>query len=138
LVKQIEGEAPMFGKLEVTRMAQALAAHAGARQGVIAQNIAQADSPGYRARDLTPFEDTYRAGNQPDALFATRPGHIRLEAVAGEAVVRQMPGAASPNGNTVSLETEMVKAVDVKQQHDMALSIYRSVSEIIRASLGRR
>ena len=128
----------MFGKLEVTRMAQALAAHAGARQGVIAQNIAQADTPGYRARDLTPFVDTYRAGNQPDALFATRPGHIRFEAVAGEAVVRQMPGAASPNGNTVSLETEMVKAVDVKQQHDMALSIYRSVSEIIRASLGRR
>ena len=128
----------MFGKLEVTRMAQALAAHAGARQGVIAQNIAQADTPGYRARDLTPFEDMYRAGNQPDALFATRPGHIRFEAVAGEAVVRQMPGAASPNGNTVSLETEMVKAVDVKQQHDMALSIYRSVSEIIRASLGRR
>jgi len=110
----------MFGKLEVTRMAQALAAHAGARQGVIAQNIAHADTPGYRARDLTPFEDTYRAGNRPDAL------------------VRPVPGAASPNGNSVSLETEMVKAVDVKQQHDMALSIYRSVSEIIRASLGRR
>jgi flagellar basal-body rod protein FlgB len=137
-MKQIEGEAPMFGKLEVTRMAQALAAHAGARQGVIAQNIAHADTPGYRARDLTPFEDTYRSGNRPDTLLATRPGHIRAEAAAAEAVVRQMPGAASPNGNSVSLETEMVKAVDVKQQHDMALSIYRSVSEIIRASLGRR
>jgi flagellar basal-body rod protein FlgB len=71
-------------------------------------------------------------------LLATRPGHIRAEAAAAEAVIRQMPGAASPNGNSVSLETEMVKAVDVKQQHDMALSIYRSVSEIIRASLGRR
>jgi flagellar basal-body rod protein FlgB len=138
LVKQIEGEAPMFGKLEVTRMAQALAAHAGARQGVIAQNIAQADTPGYRARDLAPFADTYRAGNRPDALFATRPGHIRPDAGAPDAVVRQMPGAVAPNGNSVSLETEMVKAVDVKQQHDMALSIYRSVSEIIRASLGRR
>ena len=76
--------------------------------------------------------------SRPDALFATRPGHIRAEAVAAEAVVRPVPGAASPNGNSVSLETEMVKAVDVKQQHDMALSIYRSVSEIIRASLGRR
>ncbi len=128
----------MFGKLEVTRMAQALAAHAGARQAVIAQNIANADTPGYRARDLTPFEDTYRAGNRPDTLLATRPGHIRDEAVTAQAVARPMPGAASPNGNSVSLETEMVNAVDVKQQHDMALSIYRSVSEIIRASLGRR
>ncbi len=128
----------MFGKLEVTRMAQALAAHAGARQGVIAQNIAQADTPGYRARDLTPFEDAYRAGNQPDALFATRPGHIRSGGDDHEFVLRQMRGAGSPNGNTVSLEAEMVKAVEVRQQHDMALSIYRSVSDIIRASLGRR
>jgi flagellar basal-body rod protein FlgB len=44
----------------------------------------------------------------------------------------------SPNGNTVSLETEMVRAVEVKQQHDMALAVYRTVSDIVRTSLGRR
>ena len=128
----------MFGKLEVTRMAQALAAHAGARQGVIAQNIAQADTPGYRARDVAPFAETYRAGNQSDTLFATRPGHIRTDANAADVGLHDARGAVAPNGNSVSLESEMVKAVDVKQQHDMALSIYRSVSDIIRASLGRR
>ncbi len=128
----------MFEKLEVTRMAQALAAHAGARQGAIAQNIAQADTPGYRARDFAPFEETYRAGNRPDALFATRPGHIRDRDVTSEPVLRELRGAASPNGNTVSLEAEMVRAVEARQQHDMALSIYRSVSDIVRTSLGRR
>ncbi len=36
------------------------------------------------------------------------------------------------------LEREMVKSVDVRQQHDMALAVYRNTSDIIRASLGRR
>ena len=125
----------MFGKLDVTRMAQALAAHAGARQGVIAQNIAQADTPGYRAQDVPKFAETYR---DEGTLRATRTGHVGGGADVVEPVARTVAGSASPNGTTVSLEGEMVKAVDVKQQHDMALAIYRSVSDILRASLGRR
>ena len=128
----------MFGKLEVTRMAQALAAHAGARQGSVAQNIAQADTPGYHARDLPPFAETYRASGEPALMRATRAGHVTGQQIASDPLPRIVPGSASPNGNTVSLETEMVKAVEVKQQHDMALSVYRSVSEITRASLGKR
>jgi flagellar basal-body rod protein FlgB len=136
-VKQIEGEAPMFGKLEVTRMAQALASHAGARQGAVAENIAQADTPGYRARDLPSFAETYGEGAQ-GAMRATRTGHIRAESVSREPQPIVVAEAASPNGNTVSLEEEMVKGVEVKQQHDMALAVYRSVSDIVRASLGKR
>jgi len=44
----------------------------------------------------------------------------------------------SPDGNTVSLANEMVRSVEVRQQHDMALTVYRNTSDIIRASLGRR
>jgi flagellar basal-body rod protein FlgB len=43
----------------------------------------------------------------------------------------------SPNGNSVSLETEMVKAVEVKRQHDQALAIYKSSMNVLRASIGR-
>ena len=127
----------MFVKLEVTRMAQALASHAGARQGVIAENIAQADTPGFRARDIASFSETYQAG-EAAAPRATRPGHFRVASGAPEPEARALPGSAAPNGNTVSLEGEMVKAVEVKQQHDMALSVYRAVSDILRTSLGRR
>ena len=45
----------MFEKLELTRMAQGLAAHAGARMGVIAKNVANADTPGYKAQDIPDF-----------------------------------------------------------------------------------
>ncbi|PZQ98045.1 MAG: flagellar basal body rod protein FlgB [Cereibacter sphaeroides] len=125
----------MFAKLDVTRMAQALASYAGTRQGAIARNIAQADTPGYRAVDMPDFAETYR---QDVGMLATRSGHMQTGGSAADPVPRRDPGGAAPNGNTVSLEAEMVKAADVKSQHDMALSIYRSVSDILRASLGRR
>lgn len=121
----------MFEKLELTRMAQALAAHAGARMGLLAQNVANADTPGYKARDLPDFARSYRES----ALPATRPGH--LTAGATSATAERIAGGADPNGNTVSLEDQMLRMADVRQSHEMALAIYRSTSGIIRAALGR-
>ncbi len=127
----------MLEKLEIIRMAQALASHAGARQGEIARNIANADTPGFRARDLADFAESYAAGSQT-AMRATRPGHIaHATPFATETEVRHQQGAAAPDGNTVSLETEMVKAAEVRQQHEMALAIYRSTAGILRSSLGK-
>ncbi len=125
----------MFEKLEITRMAQDLAAHAGARMGVIAQNVANADTPGYRARDIADFAEIY--ADRAMDMAATRPGHLTATpALAGyEAQVVVESGA--PNGNSVSLELEMTKSAEVRQEHEMALAIYRSTSEVIRAALGR-
>ena len=82
----------MFEKLELTRMAQSLAAHAGARMALVAQNVAHADTPGYRARDLPAFADVYDGAET--ALRATRPGHIGTAAVAGAVA----PGAGRGGG----------------------------------------
>jgi flagellar basal-body rod protein FlgB len=117
----------MFQPLEVTRMAHALAAHASARQQAIATNVAHADTPGYRARDVEDFATHFRRMTTESAGFSVAPR--LLEAEAGVAL--------SPNDNSVSLETEMMKAVETRHQFDMALSVYQSVSGIIRASLGR-
>ncbi len=125
----------MFEKLELTRMAQALAAHSGARMGVIARNVANADTPGYRAMDLPDFSEVY-ATARPE-MRATLPGHLGASQGNDAAVARKVPGGDAPNGNSVSLEAEMVKGAEVRQQHDMALAVYKSVSDILRASLGR-
>ena len=114
----------MFERLEVTRMAHALASHASARQSAIAGNVANADTPGYRAQEV---ED-----------FATHLRRLQAEPAAPPRLVSAPAGAAlSPNGNSVSLEAEMMKAVETRHQFDKALSIYQSVSGIIRTSLGR-
>ena len=126
----------MFENLSVTRMATALADHAGARLGLIARNVAGADTPGYKAMDLAGFAATYH--DSDGGMRATRPGHLTSLSAMSEPVAQPSGGEASPDGNTVSLAREMVKSVDVRQQHNMALAVYRNTADIIRASLGRR
>ncbi len=125
----------MFEKLELTRMAQALASHAGTRMGVIAENVAHADSPGYKAKDIGSFAAVWAAGG--NGMRATRPGHLADPPSGASASPVASGGNEAPNGNSVSLEKEMVKMAGARQDHEMALAIYRSTSEVIRASLGR-
>ncbi len=127
----------MFESLEVSKMARALAAHSGARLGLIAENIANADTPGFKARDLTDFETVWRdAGGA--GMKATRPGHLHAAAQAETPVTLGRDGPASPNGNTVSLQNEMVRAASVRQDHDTALAIIKNAGDILRAALGRK
>ena len=127
----------MLEILSVTRMAQQLAAHAGARLGLISRNVAQADTPGYKAVDLDDFGSTYQdAGGE--TMRATRSGHFASAGHMMDPIVQTDGGDMSPDGNTVSLSHEMVKSVEVRQQHDMALAVYRNAADIVRASLGRR
>jgi flagellar basal-body rod protein FlgB len=125
----------MFEKLELTKMAQALAAHSGARMSVIAQNVAHADTPGYKAKDLPSFDRVFAA--ERGLMRGTRPGHLTASFSAMTLVAERTPGREAPNGNTVSLEGEMVKSVEARQSHEMALAIYRATSDVVRASLGR-
>lgn len=127
----------MLESLNLTRMAESLAEHAASRMDQIARNVAQANTPGYKAMDLPDFAQVYDKGLQ-GGMRATKPGHIITAQADGQARAQPAAGAAAPNGNTVSLEREMVKSVSVRQEHDMALAVYSHARDILRASLGRR
>ncbi|WP_296473589.1 FlgB family protein [Roseinatronobacter sp.] len=126
----------MFDIPEVMRTAQGMARHAAARQVVIAENIAHADTPGYRARDLSEFSATYAGSGK---MVATRPGHLGAapQHQTGQVVADGDAPARSPNGNTVSLEREMMRAAQNRQSHDLALAVYSSARGILRAALER-
>jgi len=124
----------LFEKLDITRMAQSLAAHSGARMGVIARNVAHADTPGYKAQDLPPFAEVF---SETSDMRVTRSGHFSAASESVAMVPQRAPGREAPNGNSVSLEGEMVKSVEARQSHEMALAVYRATSDVIRASLGR-
>lgn len=126
----------MFNDLTVFRTASAMAAHAGRRQAVIARNIANADTPGYKSRDLPDFQQLAQAGPDGFQLRATRADHLngaRGAALEPTAFERAVP--PDPNGNTVVLEEELMMAADVRRQHDRALAIYRSAMDILRTSI---
>lgn len=127
----------MFESLELSKMARALAAHSGARLGVIAENVANADTPGFKARDLPDFAQIWR-GETGAGMRATRDGHLGAGPSEAEAAPIRRDGPASPNGNTVSLQLEMLRAAEVRQDHEMALAISSHASSLTRAALGLR
>ncbi len=126
----------MYQNLDLFRTADAMARHAGARQAVVAENIANADTPGYRAREIGAFAETYRA-DATSVLRTTRPGHLHSASMASAARPHTSDAERSPNGNSVSLELEMLNAVEVQREHSRALAIYRHALGVIRTSLGR-
>lgn len=129
----------MFERLDISRESYALATYAMTRQAAISANIANADTPGYKAVDTGSFAGELATGGGLQPL-ATRSSHLaRPDAEQSfELKARRIPGNQSPNGNTVSLESEMVTAAEVRQSYDMALAIAKSTSSILRSSLGRR
>lgn len=128
----------MFEQLEIMRMARDMSAHAAARQSVVARNIANADTPGFRALDTPSFADTYRQFSAPMDMRATRSGHVASrDPLPNDITFVDQRAEASPNGNTVSLEAEMVKAAAVKREYDLSLAVYRASLDILRTSLGR-
>ncbi len=128
----------MFQQLEVFRMASALALHSGARQAEIASNVANADTPGYRARDVVPFAEMYANREASAALKASRGGHVVGPQTSNTYLTTfSRDDSASPNGNTVSLESEMIRAIETRHAHETALAVYESARNILRTALGR-
>jgi len=81
------------------------------RTEVLASNLANADTPGYKARDFD-FQAMLRKEIQnPVTLAATRPGHIRGDQgiVASTQMGYRIPHQPSLDGNTVETEREQTE-----------------------------
>ena len=107
------------------------------RQEVLARNIANADTPGFRARDVTPFPDhLLRAGAGGAALARTDPRH--LAGAAGAARDRpDAPSEITPDGNAVSLDEQAIKVADTDSAHALAMGLHRRWTGLFRTALGR-
>lgn len=104
-----------------------------ARTGVIAENIANADTPDFAARDLAAPQRARLA--QAAALKTSDTRHIARPAHAGASPYRieAAPDAeASLNGNKVSLETQMMKLSQTRMDYQLASTVYRKGVELIR------
>ena len=127
----------MFNSLELFQTAAAMASHAGSRQAVVARNIAHADTPGFKAQHIPPFKDAYDA-NSASEMRGTRSGHLSSGATGKSQTMSSSTQAEpSPNGNTVSLEDELLSSVAVSREHDRALAIYQHGMTVLRTTLGR-
>ena len=109
------------------------------RQRVLAENVANADTPNYRARDLAPpnFESVLqRTGSL--AMARTDPGHIGRSAAARNSPrTRAATTRVRPRGTAVTHEDEMLKLAGNQMDYDAVTSIYTHSLTLIKTAIGR-
>ncbi|WP_447972066.1 flagellar basal body rod protein FlgB [Nitrospira sp. Kam-Ns4a] len=100
-----------------------------ARHQVIASNIANEETPGYRAKEL-PFREALAAavrGEPAGRLLATHPRHFLLgrggSGSVGARLTDASAGASGLDANTVNLEVEMAKLTDNVMQYNAAAAV---------------
>lgn len=120
----------------MTRLDDALRFHQTAlglrsqRQSVIASNIANADTPNYKARDMD-FSSALRAamgGNvSPIGMSTTSRGHMPMMAPAtAPALQYRQESQSSVDGNTVDMDTERSAMAENSFQYEASLSFVTS------------
>jgi flagellar basal-body rod protein FlgB len=115
-----------------------------ARQSVLADNVANADTPNYVARDVKPMDfDSLVAGQVGgkgvNGLSTTNAHHIDVRARKGAVEQEDAVGeGGNPNGNVVSIEQEMIKLSDTQIQYQTATNLYQKAVNMFRTALGGR
>lgn len=115
--------------------------HLNQRQQVIAENVANASTPGYVARDLKPYSFQAQAEAaatlRPVAPATTRANHIQ-GAGGGGAASTQYKRIHAPDsettldGNQVVLEEEMMKMTEARMNYDAAIGFYQKSMNILK------
>lgn len=105
-----------------TRQSQWLAV----RQSAIASNIANANTPGYTASDVEPFEKVL--DRTAVTLAATQTGHLGPEGTNAGFNLKpeDVTGSIMPSKNTVVLEDELMKAGEVRRSFELNTAIVKA------------
>jgi flagellar basal-body rod protein FlgB len=126
------------GRLSLFRLAEQRLDWLDQRQKVLAQNIANADTPGYSPRDLQPFASHLSHLARAAQPARTQPGHLAgaSGAPAGARVDRDRQ-ETTLDGNRVALDAQLMKVSDTEIHQGLTSSLYRKYLGLFRIALGR-
>ena len=105
------------------------------RQLTIAANVANADTPNFRAQDVAPFSAS--VDNARMTMAISDPSHLSPPASATGAVVEREPDndpLTKHSGNTVSIERELLKAQSVRKSFAMNAAIIKAFHQMVLTS----
>jgi flagellar basal-body rod protein FlgB len=109
------------------------------RQRVLAENVANADTPNYQARDLAPPNFDREVSVASLALDRTDPGHIASLGGSDSQFATDTDGhfEVRPRGNAVTHEDEMMKVASNQMDYEAVTSIYTRSLALIKVAIGR-
>jgi flagellar basal-body rod protein FlgB len=121
--------------LSLFALAAQKASWLASRQAVIAGNVANANTPGYKALDLRPFASVL---NETDVtMTATHPAHLAPSA-PGAGAPRDIETSGSEttlSGNSVNLEREMAKLGEINRDYALSTNIRRAFHHMLSESV---
>jgi flagellar basal-body rod protein FlgB len=114
-----------------------------ARQGVLAQNVANSDTPGYRGKDLKAFDFARQVTLASTGLdtAVTSHGHmVGSMKIEGSSARSEDAGSfeVTPDGNSVVLEEEMMKVTENQMDYQAVTTLYAKSLGLIRSALSSR
>jgi flagellar basal-body rod protein FlgB len=114
------------------------------RQQVLARNIANADTPAYRPRDVVPlrFNDLLAPERPGVSVVTTDPAHLAgdggLQSADPQARPVRRVFETAPAGNGVILEEQMAKVNETAADHRLVTQLYRKYLGMARLALGSK
>jgi flagellar basal-body rod protein FlgB len=114
------------------------------RQRLLAENVANSDTPNYRGRDLAPLKfeapgQVAANGVTPVVLAQTEGGHLAGIGTTGSTfrTERNAKYEIQPGGNTVSLEDEMMKVAANQMDYQTVSALYTRSLNLLKTALGK-
>jgi flagellar basal-body rod protein FlgB len=110
------------------------------RQQVIAQNVANSDTPGFTPKDLKPFtlpgQGGAAGGLAPITPTRTNPMHMSAPAqtASGSKPVDTPDSETTLNGNSVVLEDQMMKMTQARMDYDAAVTFYQQSMTLLQTA----
>jgi flagellar basal-body rod protein FlgB len=134
------GDIPLFAMLK-SRLG-----YLSDRQRVIAENVANANTPGYQARDLKAFSFQSHvqaaagggavAATPAGTMAVTQPGHMQPKGShAGVKPTKSPDSEMTLDRNGVVLEDEMVKLTQARMDYDAAIGFYQQSMSMLKMAV---
>lgn len=125
-------DAPMFGliKKKMSWLIQ--------RQEILARNIANSDTPKYKAEDIAKFDFKQILRQRrvlPVNVAVTNAAHLQGQRTQGrdfKVAEDRRPYETAPDGNSVVLEEQMVKSNETAVTHNLMVALYKKHLAMLR------
>ncbi|MBV2185463.1 MAG: flagellar basal body rod protein FlgB [Rhizobium sp.] len=111
------------------------------RQEVVASNIANANTPKYLAKDITPFSAVLDTTTTVQ-MARTNPNHMALSDLSDDNIeVKESELndeiGMQESGNSVSIAEELTKTGEIKRQHELNTNLVASFHRMMLMTVKR-